>query len=215
MERDVVKCDLEFDKTFSYFIDHIDCGKTLSGKVVKEIDFSKGKFFTFLSPNAKNERMYDFSHGGIMPTVSVGHKFRFAEGEDFYPRQVITTDEPCSEFIENYTQKTIGNLAILENFMLNSHNVGNKFEDFGIKIYEDEVYFVLQKQHSLEDIYKSIRMCNLSWHFFVVLTSCKKKLKSDLNASDLQEICDNLKFIIAGSYDSEGYIFWEKIVDSL
>lgn len=100
--KDFIKCDLEFDKTFSYFIDHIDCGKTLSGKVIKEIDFSKGNFFTFLSPDAKNERMYDFSHGGIMPTASIGHKFRLAEGEDFYPRQVITTDEPCSEFIKNY-----------------------------------------------------------------------------------------------------------------
>ncbi len=207
---DIIKCDLDFDKTFPYFIDHIDCGKSLSRKVAKEVDFSKGRFFTFLPFDAIVERVYDFSYGGIMPTVCIGNKFCLAENEEFYPRQVITADQSCSEFIKNYLQEKSENLAVLENYMLNSSNIKNKFECLSVGKYEDEVYFVLRKHHSLQDIYKSIRMCSLSWRFFAVLTNCKKKTMLCLSDSDFQEICDNLRFVIAGAYDGEGYVFWEK-----
>ena len=62
------KYTLDFESAYPYFIDHIECGKTLSQLVVESICFQKGKFYTFLPNNAIIERLNKPCFGVITPT---------------------------------------------------------------------------------------------------------------------------------------------------
>jgi hypothetical protein len=120
MTREIKKHRLNFEKTFVYFIDHIECGKTLSQRVAEKINFKQGAFYTFLPSNAEISRLYDFTCGGIIPPIPYGTRTYKIEGvsENFHPQKIITMDRECSEIISAYTKEKEQNCAVVENYLL-------------------------------------------------------------------------------------------------
>jgi len=210
MKREIKKYKLDFDKTISYFIEHIQCGKTLSKRVVEKVNFSKGIFYTFFPSNAEISRLFDFSCGGIIPPIPYGkHSYKIEGFSDkFHPQQIITMDRECSEFISSYVKEGGKNCAIVENYMFEPENVHANIRRVKMTPYEKEVYYFLDKENSIEEIYETIRKSSEVWHSLFVLTQMNSVLT--LYSECLDKICDNSKFIIVGAYDGEGYIFWEK-----
>ena len=47
MNREIKKYKLDFEKTVSYFVDHIQCEKTLSQRLVEKVNFNQGVFSHF------------------------------------------------------------------------------------------------------------------------------------------------------------------------
>jgi len=209
MKRGIKKYKLDFDKTISYFIEHIQCGKTLSKKIVEKVNFRKGVFYTFLPSNAEISRLFDFSHGGIIPPIPYGINTYKIDGfsENFHPQQVMIMDRECSEFIYSYLKKGEKNCAILENYMFEPENLHANIRGVKMTPYEKEVYYFLDKENSIEEIYETVRKSSEVWHSLFVLTQMNAVLT--INPDYLDKICDNAKFIIAGAYDGEGSI-WEK-----
>ncbi len=210
--RKIKKYNLDYDKTIRYFIEHIKCGKTLSQKVIEKIDFRQGNFFTFLPANAELDRLYAFSYGGIIPAVSCGILACEVEGypEGFLPQQVITMDQELSEFIANYTKISLKHCAVVENVIMEP---GEKFVNIKkVKMapYQQEVYYILDRENSIDQIYQTIRKSSQVWHFLSILTLLENTKRSSLETDKLDDICENAKFIVVGAYDGEGYVFWEK-----
>jgi hypothetical protein len=210
--REIKKTFLDYKKTLFYFMNHMGCGKTLAKKMSEKIDFFQGIFFTFLPSNAKLDKLYEFSYGGIIPSVPYGNQVYEMEGypNGFIPEQVTTMDNNLSEFISNYVKKNAENCAIVENVILELSDIHANIKGVKMIPYEKEVYFYLDEKNSIDQIYKTIRRSSQSWHFFSILTELENKKMQSMNAYDLDRICDNSKFIIVGAYDGEGYIFWEK-----
>ena len=121
MNREIKKYKLDFEKTVSYFVDHIQCEKTLSQRLVEKVNFNQGVFYTFLPSNAEIGQLYEFPYGGIIPPIPYGKCTYKIEGilENFHPQQVITMGQECSEFISTYTKEGEKNCAIVENICKN------------------------------------------------------------------------------------------------
>ncbi|MFZ0564653.1 MAG: hypothetical protein WAM28_00425 [Chlamydiales bacterium] len=172
MRREIEKHYLDFEKTIAYFIDHIECKKTLSQKIVKKTNFHAGIFYTYLPSNAVISRLYAFSYGGIIPPIPYGtHTYRI-EGvsEHFHPQQIRTMDRECSEIISAYTNKDEQNYAVIEHYMLEPGNPHAHIKNVKMEPYEKEVYYFLDKNNSIEEIYRTIRKSREVWHSLFVLT---------------------------------------------
>lgn len=213
MSRVIKKIELDFKKTSFYFIDHVQCGKTLSKKIIERIDLCQGSFYTLLPSNAELNRLYEFSYGGIIPSISYDNQKYKIEGvsDNFLPQQVITLSHECSDYISFYTRAKEKNCAIIENYMLEPDSPYVNIENVKIISYNKEVYYFLDKKNSAAEIYKTIRKSTQVWHFVSLLTEVKDSISTFTNRT-LDQVCDTAKFVIAGAYDGEGYIFWEKMV---
>jgi hypothetical protein len=204
--------ELDFQKTLPYFLDHIKCGKTLSEKVVEKIDFSKGSFSTILPSNIHLDKLFDFNQGGIICSEPYGKESYPIEGliEDFQPRQIVTMDYECSEFISNFLSKDHKNWAVVENYMLDPKSPYVELENVRMFPFDSDVYYFLNKKNSINEIYKTLRRSSQVWHFLAVLTQIQDEISIVLTDSIIDHICTNVKSIIAGAYDGEGYIFWQR-----
>lgn len=214
--RDIKKYSLDFEKTFSYFVDHVQCGKTLSKKIIEQIDFHKGIFFTYLPLNVDLDKIFQFSYGGIIQPTSYTNKVFQLQGhiEGFNPKQVVTMDFECSEFISCYTKEFYCNYAIIENYMLEPEDFHANIKNVKMIPYEKEVYYFLDNKNSTKEIYETIRKSGEVWHSLAVLTEIENTLPASLNNDVLNQICKNIKFVIAGAYDGEGYVFWKKQINA-
>lgn len=211
-KRIIKKYHLEFKKTFPYFVEHIGCGKTLSKTIVNNIDFNKGNFFTILPIDVEIDRLYNFQYGGIITPIPYGNETYKIEGfaEEFHPLEVITMDSECSEFILEYLKKSIDNFAIFENYISEINDPYVKIENVDIIPLKKEIYYYLDKNNSLEEIYKTIRKSTQVWHSLIVLSKIIDKKLENLNFKNLLKIIKHTKFLITSAYDGEAHIFWEK-----
>lgn len=208
--RKIKKYKLDLNKTLPYFLDHINCGKTLSERVFEKIDFAKGSFFTILPCAALLDKLLDFNHGGIIPPVPYGEESYHIKGhsEQFHPKKIITMDQECSEFIAKFLSKSPENVAVVENYMLDPQSPYVHLEHVKMIPFGSEVYYFLNKDNSVNEIYQTIRKSSQVWHFLAVLIQLKEVVPSVLTNLTIDRICENVRFVIAGAYDGEGYIFW-------
>lgn len=208
--RKIKKHKLDLNKTLPYFLDHIKCGKTLSERVCQTIDFTEGSFFTVLPETALLDKLFDFNDGGIIPSVPSGEdNYQIhAYAEPFHPKKIITMDQECSEFIAEFLSKSPQNLAVVENYMLDPQSPYVDVEHVKMTPFGSEVYYFLNKGNSLNEIYQTIRKSSQVWHFLTVLTKLKEGAPSVLTDLTIDSICENVRSVIAGAYDGEGYIFW-------
>lgn len=210
--RNMLKINLEIDKTLPYFNHHIACGNTLSQKVIRKMIFSHGDFFTILPENADLTRLYEFPYGGIIPPIPYGDKVYYIEGqsEPFHPQQVITVCFELSAFIKLYLGKQPKNYSILEAVILRSYDSNLDIKNVTMIPFQEEVYYLLNNTNSTEEIEETIRTSEQVWHFLAVLTELDRKPSNHLTNEDFDRICDQIKLVVVGAYDGEGYIFWEK-----
>jgi hypothetical protein len=197
------KYDLDFRKTINYFIDHVKCGNFLSEMLIKKINFHNGSFFTLLPDNANLENIYDFPFGGILKGSERVYNTPFSNAWS-----VPNIDIELSEFIHKYLLKNLMNFAVFEHVIAKPEDPRLKINDITIAIFKDQVYYVAFKKTSTDLIEKIVRKTGRVWHFLAVLT--QGNIPSKLTEKDFDTICENLSYVIAGAYDGEGYIIWEK-----
>lgn len=209
MNRLIVKHDLDLEETLYYFIEHLSSGKTLAEKVIKRVDFRKGSFFTLLPSNAVLEFLYRFPYGGIIPSIPYGDQIYYVNGKEFHPRQVITMNQECIEFIASYLRESLFNCAIIDDYLAKQDTYSKECKN-SVFYGEKEVYSFLDRNNSIEEILSSIRTLTRSWYFLGLLTSLPFETQKNISEEVLDIMCDNAKFVLAGAYDGEGFIFWQR-----
>ena len=207
------KHKLDSGKTLLYFLDHIKCGKTLSEKVIKKTDLTHGFFSVILPSDAKLDRLFNFDEGGVIPPVPCKKEYYHIKGtpEEFHPNKIITMDHECSEFIADFLSKSRNNLAIIENYMLDPQSPYVEIKNVRMIPFGSEVYYFLNQNNSVGEIYETLRKSSQVWHFLSVLTHLPV-VPNVLTDTAIDQICENIKYIIAGAYDGEAYIYWKKRV---
>ena len=200
MLNNLNKYNLDFEKVWPFFKQHINW-KSISLKILENINFEEGRFFTLLPNSARLERLYDFESGIHPPNPMIGN---------YEP--ITTLNKELSEFIYEFLSKSTHDhlrLSIIE------HAYGEKsdrhilIENVNVKFIEDkEVYYILNSRNSIEQIRQVISASKSVWHFLGILT---EGLQISENLEDnYANICDSIKYIITTAYDSEGFIFWER-----
>ncbi len=210
VKRKVHKHVLDTEKTIFYFFDHIKCGKVLSERICKKIDFTQGSFFTILPENAFLERLFEFECG-IIPSIPYGDKTYRIKGrsEPFHPTQVITMDRECSEFIAGFLRENPKNWAVVHNYNLDPKSSHANRENVKMSPYDRDVHYFLNEANTVDEIYRIIRRSNHIWYSLTILTRLENTVPDLLTDLIIDEICQNAKFVITSAYDADAHIFWQ------
>jgi hypothetical protein len=118
--------------------------------------------------------------------------------------------QACSEWIIDFLNGSGERRAIVENYVLDVNSSYAVIENVKMVPCFSDVYFILDKSNSVQEVLKTIQKSNQVWHFLTVLTRLCNPLPRELTEKIIDRICDNIEFVVAGAYDGEGYIFWEK-----
>lgn len=195
--------DLHFNKTISYFIEHISCGNTLSSKIVKQIDFNEGKFFIILPTVIDQSKLYDFPNGGIIKPIYHHSKMQTYG-------VIHTMHWPVSQLLYNLIQSKRNSCLIIEDCICKSSDPNIEIQNAKLLSYGSEVYQYLDQSNSVKDIHLTLRVSEQVWHSFAVLTSKVKSLQPMLTEENLEFFSKQAQTIIAGAYDGEAFIIWEQ-----
>ncbi len=211
MIRDLRKYTLDFKITYDYISSILKDGNTLSSTLLKKIDFNRGSFFTLLPKEAKISRIYQFSYGGIIPPKDVGYKPQYVKNlqKKFTPLYVQTLREELVHFINSFLSKNKNFVCIFEDVIKTSSDK-DLLDEYKI-FYENEVYYLIDYFHKTNElISKILHECEEVWHFVSIVTEAKSIVDKKLTVNIIKQMIQNIKLIIIGAYDGEGYLFWEK-----
>lgn len=192
--KEMHKYELEFARSYRYFIYSLYEINKVSSVLLDTIDFRKGKFFTLLPDDANLESVYQFQWGGV-----------------------------CSSNIEEYAKFILEYIklnkcefsCIFDSFNddWNEVNTDAWCVTYGYH-YENEVFYVLRKAELTEKlILECMRISNVNWHSMCVISEANFNDLNGKNISEekINEISEKTKLIMIGAYDAEGYVFWERI----
>ncbi len=188
---DITKRRLNFEKTSSYFIDSIEGCNKLGNRLLEQIQFDLGSFFTFAPSNLSISSLYSFKYsmGGAVYDTIHSFIYNFIQG---------STEASClfDDFNSKYEKD------FKDPF----------FYDFG-KFFKEEVYYLLRNSNAnLKAIETAYNYSDTIWHSLGILSEAKVNSdpKVELTIQEIEEVCLNAKYIFVTAYDGEGCIFWEK-----
>lgn len=204
---------LDFDKTFHYVFNNIKNTNELSNAILSQVNFHLGRFFTLLPDDAALHRIHEFSYGNMISQSSnLKKKYNISGVGDIWGVEVINIDHELANFVLEFLKQKGSNIAVLDDFLVRTDdsNIGIK----GVETLFDnkEVYYLLIKNNSQEEVLQAIKQSCYAWHFLAVLTRSSDPISQILTNENLKSICTNIQYVIVGAYDGEGYIFWEKSV---
>jgi hypothetical protein len=210
--KNLRRYDLDFSLALKYFQFTLNDANKLSSEILENVRFDLGKFFTLLPLDANVNKIHEFRYGGLLFQNPI---LEYGKGQKKSRHQIIPTiREELAEFIELKIQKNKSISCIFDDVTLSLRNYfdNDLFRDFGL-FYEEEVYFLLRNEEiSKEPLLKCLRASNAFWHSLCVLTSSDfgDIIAHKFTLEKIHEVCLNAKMIVAGAYDGENYVFWEK-----
>ena len=213
MIRKLIRFELDMDRTKEYVIHNLSYGNTLSKELVKLIDFSKGRFFTLLPRERNIENLYEFECGGILPqypAIKYG-----PTGGEYWFRPIPTIQDEIGFILLKLCEKQPNLSGIFEDFYISPDSEFIIFlKDFHmVYSYEQEVYYLINRETDLTKVLKCIELSNAIWHSLCILTETRFDDAVDyrIDLLKLQECCLKTKLVMIGAYDGEAYIFWEPL----
>ncbi len=207
---------LDFEKVKPYFIDHISSDTSLSKLFKKELNFNNGQFFIDLPEFCHLSRLYNFKSGGMTPKVDVGaEKAANVKSKTYTPRFFQSTDFETSQFILKYLKMNKNNFVVLNNINLLPSDKNINIDNVKMAFERQEVYYILKGSNTFEEIYKTFRSSCYSWHSFVVFSSGELIDSNHFILDNQDVISNNIHYILAGAYDGEGYIIWQKDIQAI
>lgn len=209
--KKLVQYDLDFDQTERYFQKYLDQRNSLSNALKKNIDFSKGHFYTLLTEDADISRLYEFEIGHILPPNPIEDIYVSSLKKTFKGQRINSIKNEFSTYL--YEKIKSCHLACLMEDLIQSptdphvhlyHQIGRRFG-------EEVFYLITQKNLTKNLIKKSVKECS-GWDFVAaVFTMNNFDLKNqEIKENDFSLICFNTSMVIISAYDAEGYLIWEK-----
>jgi hypothetical protein len=192
MIRKLQRYNLDFDLTWTYVKNNLERANTLSNQLLKLIDFNNGNFFSYFSPQIDKDKIYQFLYS--------------------IQSSVINSKE-IVPFIINYMQ-TAQLSCLFEDTVRSPKDFHlEEFNECGL-LYDNEIYYFINQNNLDSDlVLKCLNASSAIWHSLCVLTKVdfNREKSSTLTLDMIAAACLNTKVAIIGTYDDEGYIFWEKI----
>jgi hypothetical protein len=200
---------LRYNITFDFIFKNLNNLNALSKEILKILDFEKGIFFTLLPPDANLDRLYKFDEGSIL-LQNPEKKIKIL-GKNYLGSQIPSIDDELCHLVINKTSKNSNFSLIFDDVIRLPTDKNDLYESCGICLNNETYYLLKNKSITLEKLKKCFFYSNAFWHSLCVLTKydCKKTNNHNISLDQIIEICKNVQLIILGSYDGEGYVFWE------
>ncbi len=208
----LIKHSLDKEKAHIHVKHILDNANTLSNEVLKNIDLTKGNFFTLLPPEADLTRIYEFKWGGILPQYP---DIPFDENDPSSGTYsaIPTIDFDLALLIEGELEKNSDLVCLFDDVIRYTKEVSHLdfFQNYGLS-FGKEVYYLLDVDSAKENLLEAIKKSNAFWHSLCLLT-CFKPNENVLNVNEMKRLSRQTLLLFVVAYDSESYVFWEREPD--
>lgn len=214
--KKLIRHNLDYKKAILYAKDQLKIDHVLS-RELNLLNFEKGQFFTLLPKDADINRIYDFFDGLILPQnetkLQMDKITRKVKG---YYTLIPTLEDEVSFLISEEVKQKNNYVVIFEDVQqeLTSPHI-EFFHQFGFSCFNQMYYFLTNVNASPSMIYEAMREVDAIWHQLFIVTEVESefinqfKPGQEITADVLQKFVSNIRLLVLGAYDGEGYFFWE------
>lgn len=181
---------LDFKQIFPEFKELIDQCSILTHRLLQEVDFEAGSFFTFLPDHADLNHLYDLKITGIAPVY-----------QDEYSAVAL--------LIQNFFKKKPRALAVFEDTIKRPSDRNLEVEGSNLAYFQKSVFFLLQSNASLNLIKKLLINTENLFQSLTILTEAPPPPAPHLKEADLDALCKHARYVITMAYDGDAYLIWE------
>jgi len=207
-------CEIKMDiRAINYVEEKIDDGLSLSSRISNAVELSKGCVSTFFPNEISPTNLYNFRSGGKLPESK---KETWIKVNNGIMKPISNTNAFLVNMIREYLQKAKDNICIFENIIASKSDPWLESKKDNLFFYKDEVYHVVSSKNlSTKYIDQAIHYANSIYHFLGVMSSLPIENQEATENNELSDIewdiiVRNLKKIIVGAYDGEGYLIWKR-----
>jgi hypothetical protein len=179
---------LLFLPTINYVRQSLKGANSLSDHLLKLVDFEKGRFYTLLFKDSQIDSLHDFKTGIISRAIYL----------------------EVAKYV--YDKLPPSASCIIDDVIRNPSDPFVQSVDLNTRFYENEIYYLIDKTHTVDEIVNCLRDTNAIWHALCLITDYKN-IPSIVTEEIFKEICSEIRMILVAAYDGEGYIFWERARD--
>lgn len=201
----VIRHNLKFAKAIEGFREYLKGWYIMSEGILKNVDFTKGTFFTLLPEGVPENQLYTFKYGGVLPQPP--------QTEDMPPNAwpIPNTNDNLSQFLFEYLNGKKNPLIIFENYLSEELEEPTILEGVRNVNINDETYILIQNCiPNYEAVEDCVWTSKAGRHYLSLLSENIHDIKNIITVDDFQTIYTNIQYIIIGAYDGEGYVYWEK-----
>lgn len=206
----LIRVSLDFQPTLEYAKNQLEGGMILPSTLLRSINFQQGSFFTLLPKDANFNRIYQFTEGEILIQNPI-QQYEY-KGEIAAYSRTPTLDQELAEYIDQMIQSNSNLTCLFEDvcYTMKTSSTSFYLEKNALYTNNDQLFYLVNyKSSSPEFLEKCIKRAHANWYSLAILSEYSPQ-KKELDFEEIKEFCQQLKMIILGAYDSEGYIFWEK-----
>ncbi|MBN2240863.1 MAG: hypothetical protein JW712_13910 [Dehalococcoidales bacterium] len=214
---------LNIHKSTQYLTNCLLCGHTLSNSILNFFNLDDGHISTSIPINGDETNVYDFTHGRIFPEIqeSEWQKLKDKDNSNAVWVPVQRVLKPVVDTIHRYLSDNPSGVCIVDETLAKSTDKWLQRIETKILVYNDEVYhYVDYSRRTIKEIEEMISNSPGFWPPFIgVLTTIPAEMKKLIIGKEIHQDILNVaakqtKKIIVSAYDGEGYLIWNKIVDS-
>lgn len=212
MKKKLHKITLDFDLTLKYVRSQLNAGQTLASKILTNVHFDEGYFFTLVSQDYHSDILYHFERGGILPQNPI-LEYKLHNEKATYSI-IPTIQDEMAAYLFN-TLRTHPNFTCVFDDIIRTADsrwlmdLNNKHLLYS---YENEPIFICRSNHEQKTIKLCLKKSNHIWYSLALITTTNLNnlQNKQLNRAEIRNICKQAQIIIVGAYDGEGYVLWEK-----
>ena len=199
--------DLE-KKPLSYILNQLQDGNLFSQILIKNINFSKGNFFTILPEDANIQNLHKYKFGGILnySTVPI-KKNNVMKEKNFSYQEKLKLNFELTDYIFSFLKEDENNCALFEEFFVSSDKDKNILPGIKKLCIDNQLLYFLDKSSEKQNVLDTIKQSDTGWRFVAALFYDNVEWKNLEFQSILQEsvvkVLLNIKQIIVGAYDGE------------
>lgn len=205
---------IQLDKrALKYVANELQYQNKMSGYLSSHLDLRKGNLTTFLPFKISDSQLYDFTTGGVLSTISKSTPI--LRDTAYLCEKKTNLASHLATIIHKQLSSYTDLYCIFDDVMMDPGDQDLTRFPKTHKVVENEVYHLIdQSNASLELLLDTINAVSVSWHFLCVIveTPVKNFFANKCNLSDKEflSLFHNIKFVVVGAYDGEGFIIWEQ-----
>jgi hypothetical protein len=191
-------------------------GHTLSHLLLELLDLREGVITTFLPSDIRQEQLYDFEAGGVLP---IPHESTWRYITESSGKKSILTPIPRDDsfvlsLIREFLLSNQDHVCIIEEPLAKPSDPCMSRRTTPYMTFGNEVYHFLSGKVRDAEITEVVKWSYTIVSFLAILTTPTQTIKlidkREITAEELKSLATGTDKIIISAYDGEGYLVWRR-----